>query len=184
MSARRWAIAAACAWAAGGAAAHSASDAYLTLEVSAGAPTVVRGQWDIALRDLDFAFRLDDDGDGAVTWGELRRHQAEIQRYAGARLKLTGDGRACTLAWTQQKVANHADGAYAALFFESRCAGAPARLTLTYSLFFDIDPSHRAIVVSRTRADTATAVLAPGNATIDLAVKARAGAPWPASSPH
>lgn len=158
---------------AAGASAHSASDAYLTIDTSTpGAAGGISGQWDIALRDLDFAFKLDDDGDGAITWGELRRHQAEIERYAGARLRLTGDGRPCTIAWTKQLVANHADGAYAALFFEGRCAAAPARLTLAYSLFFDIDPSHRAIVVARSGADTSTAVLAPDHATIDLAPKA------------
>jgi hypothetical protein len=33
--------------------------------------STVRGQWDIALRDLDFAIGLDTDADGEITWGEV-----------------------------------------------------------------------------------------------------------------
>ena len=36
----------------------------------------LRGQWDIALRDLEYAIGLDADGDGAITWGELRAKHA------------------------------------------------------------------------------------------------------------
>jgi hypothetical protein len=159
--------------------AHSASDAYLTLETLPDQPDVVRGQWDIALRDLDFVLTLDDDGNGAITWGELRRHQDAIARYALERLKLSADGQGCTLRLTRQMVANHADGAYAALFFEARCPARPMRLTLDYRLFFDIDPSHRAIVVVRTGNDTATAVLAPEHARIDIGVPKAAAASTP-----
>lgn len=163
------------------ASAHSASDAYLTLDAAANDAVSVRGQWDIALRDLDFVLKLDDDGNGEITWAELRRHQPAIARYAQDRLKVTGDGRACAMLWTKQMVANHADGAYAALFFEERCAARPKHLTLDYRLFFDIDPSHRAIVVAHMGAATATAVLAPGNAKIDLTIEPRA---LPASTPR
>ncbi|MBS0445313.1 MAG: hypothetical protein JSR59_05105 [Proteobacteria bacterium] len=159
---------------AGPAQAHSASDAYLTLEARAAEPAVVQGLWDIALRDLDFVLGLDDDGNGAITWGELRRHQAEIARYALAHLTLTADGKTCAIGVTRQWVDGHADGSYAALFFEARCPAKPVRLTLDYRLFFDIDPSHRAIVVAHAGADTATAVLAPDHARIDLAVAPRA----------
>ena len=35
----------------------------------------IEGHWDIALRDLDMALGLDGDGDGRLTWDELRaRH--------------------------------------------------------------------------------------------------------------
>jgi hypothetical protein len=63
--------------------AHSASDAYLNLTVDGGnrrGMFVVHGQWDIALRDLDFVLKLDDDGDGRLSWGEVRHHQAAIAR--------------------------------------------------------------------------------------------------------
>jgi hypothetical protein len=152
--------------------AHSASDAYLNLTVENGnrsGTVVVHGQWDIALRDLDFVLKLDDDGDGRLTWGEVRRHQSTIQRYAYSYLNFNGGAdNPCTIKPLRQLVANHADGAYAVLFFDMTCARAPAKLTIGYSLFFAIDPSHRGIFVMHNGANTATAVLSPQNANIDL----------------
>jgi hypothetical protein len=152
--------------------AHSASDAYLTLNTqpstSAALKTVIRGQWDVALRDLDFVLKLDDNGDGTINWGELRKHQAAITQYVYAHIRLSGDGKACEVLPTRQMVDNHADGAYAALLFNVVCEGAPRHLTLDYQLFFNIDPSHRAIFVFQNRGDVATAVLSPDNTKIDL----------------
>ena len=154
--------------------AHSASDAYLSLDTetrtdsSAARKTVIHGQWDIALRDLDFVIKLDDDGDGNIDWRELRGHQTAIARYALERLSFLGDGKPCKVSLTRQLVDNHADGAYAALFFDIACADSPQRLTLDYRLFFAIDPSHRAILISRSGNETATAVLSPQNAKVDL----------------
>jgi hypothetical protein len=152
--------------------AHSASDAYLNLTVrrhGADGQIVVEGQWDIALRDLDFVLRLDDDGDGRLTWGEVRRHQAAIERYAYASLHFDGGpGNACLVKRERQMIDEHADGAYAAFFFEVLCARTPRKLALDYRIFFPIDPSHRGILVVHDGADIATAVLSPTNARIDL----------------
>jgi hypothetical protein len=46
----------------------------------------VQGQWDIALRDLDFAIGLDQDSDGDITWGEVKAKHEDIAAYALARL--------------------------------------------------------------------------------------------------
>lgn len=165
-----------------GAGAHSASDAYLTLDsaragggavaadgAGRGGGVAVQGQWDIALRDLDFVLHLDDDGDGRLTWREVRRHQSEIARYAYAHLRIAdARHRACTLAPTRQLIDDHADGAYAALFFDVSCARGAPPAALEYSLFFDVDPSHRGLFVLHRSADVATAVLSPDNARIGL----------------
>jgi hypothetical protein len=152
--------------------AHSASDAYLTLTVDGGSSRgmfVVHGQWDIALRDLDFVLKLDDDGDGQLRWGEVRKHQLTIVRYAYASLSFSGDsGNACVIKPTRQMIDDHADGAYAALFFDVVCKQAPLKLRLHYDLFFAIDPSHRGIFVMHDHANVATAVLSPQNDVIDL----------------
>jgi hypothetical protein len=153
---------------------HSASDAYLTLTappaatVASAAGNVVHGQWDVALRDLDFVLKLDDNGDGNIVWGELRKHQEAIAEYAYAHLRFSGDGNACRVVPTRQMVDFHADGAYAALMFDVVCPSAPKRLTLAYQLFFTIDPSHRAILVLHDGDKIATSVLSPDNAKIDL----------------
>jgi hypothetical protein len=154
--------------------AHSASDAYLTVVAeprAAGtgpARSVLHGQWDIALRDLDFVLGLDDDGDGNIVSRELRRHQPQIERYAFEHLSVHADGGACAVRPTRQLVTDHADGAYAALFFDIVCNGDPAKLMLDYRLFFSIDPSHRAIVVLHRGAEIATALLSPEHAQLDL----------------
>ena len=62
---------------AGAAQAHKPSDSYLTITVQDGR---LRGQWDIALRDLDLAVGLDADGDGRITWGEVRAQHGPIDR--------------------------------------------------------------------------------------------------------
>jgi hypothetical protein len=152
--------------------AHSASDAYLNLTVDSGSPRgmfVAHGQWDIALRDLDFVLKLDDDGDGRLSWGEVRHHQSAIERYAYAYLSFSDDsGNACVIKPMRQMIDDHADGAYAALFFDVVCKQAPLKLRLHYDLFFAVDPSHRGIFVMHDRANLATAVLSPQNDVIDL----------------
>jgi len=152
--------------------AHSASDAYLTLTADAANPpgrVVIHGQWDIALRDLDFVLRLDDDGNGRITWGEVRHHQAAIEKYAFRHLALDGGpGNACTVTPLRQMIDDHADGAYAALFFDVACTRMPRRLNLNYTLFFAIDPSHRGIFVMHRGDAITTALMSPENTRIDL----------------
>lgn len=154
--------------------AHSASDAYLTLDATKAATsttsdeTVLHGQWDIALRDLDFVLSLDANGDGDITWAELRARQRDIAGYAYRFLRIADAAGPCTIRPTRQMVDDHADGAYAALFFDVRCAGRFRKVTVDYRLFFAIDPSHRGIFVFRASAGTATALFSPQKATIEL----------------
>ena len=55
--------------------AHAPSDSYLDLTVDGAA---VHGLWKIDLRDANDLVPLDLDRDGRVTWGELKRRQAEL----------------------------------------------------------------------------------------------------------
>ncbi|MGZ5132098.1 MAG: HupE/UreJ family protein, partial [Caldimonas sp.] len=65
--------------ASGLASAHKSSDSYLQLDASPGELGV---RWDIALRDLDIALDLDTDGDGKLTWGEVKAAWPRIESYA------------------------------------------------------------------------------------------------------
>jgi hypothetical protein len=128
---------------AGAAFAHKPSDAYLTLETH---DTAIAGQWDIALRDLDNALAIDADGDGEITWGEVRARQGDIAAYALARLDVTSAGEACPLRVTQHLIDQHSDGAYAVLKLAGACPQQGPALAVTYRLFFDLDPMHRGLL--------------------------------------
>ena len=102
--------------------AHKPSDSYLTLRVSGER---IEGQWDIALRDLEYAIGLDANGDGDITWGELKARHGDIASYALARLSIGVAGKSCSLQPTGHLVDEHSDGAYTVLRFEAGCGGAP-----------------------------------------------------------
>lgn len=127
----------------GGAFAHKPSDSYLKLDVEGA---TVDGQWDIALRDLDFAIGLDANQDDFITWGEVKAKHAEIAAYALSRLTLGPAERACPTTMRGQLIDNHSDGAYAVLRFTAACPSAPAVLKVGYRLFFDVDPQHRGLL--------------------------------------
>lgn len=151
---------------AGAALAHKPSDSYLALRTDGA---MLEGQWDIALRDLEYAIGLDADGDGAITWGELRVRRAELSAYALARLALRTDGQPCTLALRELLVDEHSDGAYAVLRFEARCATRSQRtLYIGYSLFADLDPTHRGLVRVQHDAVTASGVLGPERPRLEI----------------
>ena len=128
---------------AGTAAAHKPSDAYLTVTRD-GAE--LSGQWDIALRDLDNAIGLDTNGDGEITWGELKARRADIERYAFGRLRITSGGEPCTLRARDYQVDSHTDGAYVVLGLAGHCGQAAPTLAIDYRLFLEIDPQHRGLL--------------------------------------
>ncbi|MGZ8201791.1 MAG: HupE/UreJ family protein [Burkholderiales bacterium] len=139
--------------------AHKPSDSYLILQ--AEGPNVA-GQWDIALRDLEHAIGPDADGDGAITWGELKARHAAIAAYALGRLKLRTESRDCEIKVTDHLVDNHTDGAYAVLRFDAACSGPESRaLEIEYRLFFDLDPTHRGLLRWQSGKLTMTGVLSP-----------------------
>jgi HupE / UreJ protein len=134
--------------------AHKASDSYLQLSATAGRLGV---RWDIALRDLDVALDLDSDADGKLTWGEVRGAWPRIEAYALQRLAIEG----CPLAPTGRGLERRNDGAYAVLYLSSSCA-LPTTPHIVYSLFAEVDPTHRGIAkVQRPGQDVVLSVLEP-----------------------
>ena len=75
-------------WWAGAASAHQSSEAYLSFRVD-GAN--VEQRLDIALRDLDRDLALDANGDGNLSWGEVRSRWADIEHLADAGVRFTVD---------------------------------------------------------------------------------------------
>jgi len=152
--------------------AHKPSDSYLTLKVDGRSVT---GQWDIALRDIDFAIGLDTNGDGNITWGELRARHEDIAAYALARLAVAADGTPCSLRANRHLVDTHTDGAYEVLYFTGNCAVSPRTLGVTYQLFFDLDPQHKGLLKLEANGLTRTALFGITNAQqqFDLARSSR-----------
>lgn len=138
--------------------AHKPSDSYLSLTVDPANPSQIKGQWDIALRDLEFVLGLDTNDDGDITWGELRNQQAEVSSHALARLKLTGNGEPCPIKSSDLLVDQHSDGAYAVIVLMAQCARPVTTLDIDYRLFFDVDRQHKGLLKlqSGTSADPVT----------------------------
>jgi len=157
----------ACMLAASFAHAHKPSDSYLALTV---AGNNVTGQWDIALRDLDVAIGLDQDGNGELTWDEVRARHAAIAAYAQARLTLSSGGAACPLRVTEHLLDNHSDGAYAVLRLQAACAADIAMLDIDYRLLFDIDPQHKGLLRLANKEQTSTAIFTPDSPVQQLHV--------------
>lgn len=140
--------------------AHKASDSYLTLTMQG---EQVTGQWDIALRDIDFALGLDADGDGAINWGELRQRHSAIAAWALSSLTLERGG-ACALQVTGHQVDEHTDGAYAVLQLAGNCPAASGDVKVGYRLLFDLDALHRGLLRLDLDGLTRSAIMAPGTA--------------------
>jgi len=153
-----------CAWAAMPAMAHKASDSYLVLQVKG---REVSGQWDVALRDIDFAIGLDANGDGDITWGEVQSRQADIAAWALGRLQLERGG-ACSLQAAQLLVDNHSDGAYAVLRLTGTCPSDSAPLALGYRLLFDIDQLHRGLLRLEVDGVSHASVLGPESGVLNV----------------
>ena len=129
--------------------AHKPSDSYLTVRATQDQNDLTL-RWDIALRDLDYVLTLDRDGNGELTWGEVRPREADITRLAISRLAFTASGQACPLESSAPMMLDtHSDGNYAVLSLTAKCPLLDAKktvLTARYSMLFDVDPSHRGLV--------------------------------------
>lgn len=155
--------------------AHKASDAYLQIS---GADSGLAVRLDVALRDLNAVVDIDADGNGQLSWGEVRSAWPAIVAYARANLQL----EACPLAAPPaEALERRSDGVYAALNFTSTCA-ASAEPIIRYTAFADVDPTHRGIArVTLPGQETRVRVLDPRQPAV-LAAQAAADAGAPTSA--
>src|SRR5450432_502811 len=82
---------------AGLASAHKSSDSYLQIDAAPG---------EIALLVLDIALDLDVDGDGKLTWGEVKSAWPRIESYAMTHLSIEG----CELRPVERGLERRNDG--------------------------------------------------------------------------
>lgn len=127
---------------AGTASAHKTSDSYLGLTIENGKIT---GRWDISLRDLQEAIGFDNNGDGTVTWPELKAREHLIAPFALSNLTIRAVGTVATLRHKSLGYETHEEGAYAVIRFDMEGVNQPEQLTIDYQLFFKHDPLHRGL---------------------------------------
>jgi HupE / UreJ protein len=138
--------------------AHKSSDSYLSLRLNG---SEIVGQWDVALRDLDYAFDLDSNNDGIITWGELRAHHAMVTQYMLSHLNLQSDGNVCKAQATEHLIDDHSDGTYEVLRLRADCGSSIQGLDVSYDLFFDLDPQHRGLLRLESNGQIFTNVFSP-----------------------
>ncbi len=147
--------------------AHSASTAWLALQVEGA---TVRGTWDIAVRDVDLALTLDADGDGRVTWGEVRQQSRAIERWAAAGLGLTADGASLPLQVRSLSISEVSGVDCLHLDCVASASSPIDSLEVTYGLLFDLDRMHRGLVrvVDANRPDGTSVVLGPDHRSLKV----------------
>ena len=154
--------------------AHKPSDSYLALKVEG---KHVRGQWDIALRDLDYAMGLDTNDDGNITWAELRERKAAVYAFALNRLEITANQQNCPIKPKDILVDEHSDGHYAVLNFQADCLAEAQQLSIAYRLFFDLDAQHRGLLKLTRNERTDTAIFSPDLKQVEFALNSVRN-PW------
>lgn len=122
--------------------AHKPSDSFLKLKAEGN---LIRGQIDLALKDLTLFIALDENGDGAITWGELKKHHSAIEKFAFEGVSFSSAGAPCGLKNEEHLVDDHSDGAYAVLRFTATCPNQIEEIEIDYTLFFNSDAQHRGL---------------------------------------
>jgi HupE / UreJ protein len=142
--------------------AHIASNGFLTLKV---ADSTLTGAIELAIRDGELAVGLDRDGNGKVTWGELKSSQAALQNYVQGHLRLRGADGPCLLRFAAVEVNDRVDGNYLWLPLTAECGGSLRQLSIDYTLLDAEDPSHRGLLTLFANGGAQTAVLGGGAGT-------------------
>ena len=92
--------------------AHMGSTSYLTLRIEGDE---LRGQWDMALIDLDLEVELDANADNTITEAEFGARRREAEGYAVTNVLLAAGGSALPLRFTDFLREEFTDGSYAVL---------------------------------------------------------------------
>jgi len=142
--------------------AHIASNGFLSLKVEG---SKVSGAIELAIRDGELAVGLDHDGNGKVTWGELKSSQGALQSYVQGHLRLRGADGPCRLTFAPVEVNERVDGRYLWLPMTADCGSVLQRLFIEYTLLDAEDPSHRGLLTLFAKEAAQTAVLGGGVGT-------------------
>ena len=142
--------------------AHSSSNSYLLLSEREGVRML---RADVHLRDIDVVFDLDADRDGQVVWAEVDARSAELLTWLAQGLRVGSEATACALAPIDTQASERADGVYLSTEWRVNCPpGVPESgqsLALSYTLLFDRDNLHRALLRIDLPQVQSSAILSP-----------------------
>ena len=124
--------------------AHKGSDAYL--DVQEIAQNTYRFQLSVAIKDLDLILPLDANGDGQVTWGEVKAATPGALTVLDRAANL--QAAACRLRWQFNQIEKRSDGAYLQFQAQTDCPQTNG-LAFNYTLFNAQDANHRLLVAGR-----------------------------------
>ena len=121
--------------------AHKGSDAYLQVTDQ---PSLSLG-YAVAIKDLQMVVNLDANGDGKVSWGEIKAATPAISALLSREIGLAD---APALVWTFDGLEARGDGAYMR-WKASPVSPSGAALALRYTLFTAEDATHRLLVAGQ-----------------------------------
>ena len=165
-STRIFAALALCAFVFGGVSwAHKPSDSYLRIDATGENLAI---QWDISLKDLEMLVGLDIDQNRQISWGEVKQRGLAIAAHASSRLKVEADGKPCELIASDLLFVQHSDGGYAVLVFDTDQSALAKNIVVQYSLLFDMDPTHRGLVLYENKDVTSSHVITPDSGALTI----------------
>jgi hypothetical protein len=123
--------------------AHKGSDSYWTLRAH---DSVVTGKLDVALRDLDVLIALDANGDGDLTWGEVRAKEGPLTAALSTALLVTQGATPCPIEFGRLSLVRHSDGVYASVPTTARCPAPVSDVLVGYDFLFSVDAQHRGLL--------------------------------------
>ncbi|GAB1263556.1 HupE/UreJ family protein [Aurantivibrio infirmus] len=123
---------------------HSGSTSYF--ELGRQEQNILRGDWYVALQDLELVLGLDMNQDGKITWGEFQIRQSLVSSYASANIKASSASGACDVEIGRPALSQLTDAVYSQVPLQILCSEGEAIQSMSYSALFAEDLSHRAIV--------------------------------------
>ncbi|HUG98134.1 MAG TPA: hypothetical protein VMQ83_03060 [Gammaproteobacteria bacterium] len=145
--------------------AHSQSSSRLTLDVVERVPQALTIQ--MTLLDLLHLVDLDGNGDGKLTWGEVSASEPEVLKLIASNVSLRAGGSFCELSAKQRafSLTTHAEEPALRVALQVHCpeAAEASSFLLSFQLFFDDDPTHKALLTVSGDAGDETYLLTSDN---------------------
>jgi hypothetical protein len=144
--------------------AHETTRSYVSLEREGQR---VEARLRVAFRDIEVVAWMDEDLDGRITWGEVRRHLGAVDAYVRSAVSLEAGG-ACVLVPDGAGAATSGGIGYLELGYRAQCPSAAAPLTVRSRLFAEVDAEHRTFLRASVGGASTSTVLSAAEPSVEL----------------